>query len=434
MVATKTAAQHSQQQTANAEFLMYAASVPRPTLTGSIASGSAGGGNSPVVWSRQLPVVPRWIDAVELDVTLPYTLTIPAGATVYVSPYAPWSALQNRLTIAGSPPWDYVSLVPFWIDQITRRQNFDPSIGLPDTSTATFADTFLAGLPPAQVQKGTWQFTMGNADLEPGQSINNAGTTAETVTGTISFTATIQLQRRRNQMFGTIPNGDPQDRPDLEMQLSNLVGPQPENSLIQDPNASGATMVLSSAGTVNATYHSKGLDVMPAGVAPATPVVGLGWSINSFQTSVQNNGQIVPVAHTTAMLYQKIIHLLVNNQKSVEADYFGLWVTGEQQNARWEYDAVGLSNFPSYYKRNLDVYGRFLPSGLFLADLVGGDEPQNPSATPYVGVMSPDESYATAFGIAFTPAMTTALRVPSGTSMNGAYIRTYTLGMVEVPY
>lgn len=433
MVATKTSNQHAAEQAANAEFLQYAAHLPRPTLTGSIASGSAGGANSPVVWSRPLPVVPRWVTEIELDVTLPYTLTIPAGATVRVSPYAPWSALQNRLTIAGSPPWDYVSLVPFWLDRVIRRRNFDPAIGVPDQAV-TFADTFLGGLPPAQVDKGSWIFSTGNNTFEPGQAITNGGTAAETITGTLQFVATIKLQRRPDMMFGTIPNGDPQDRPDLEMQLSPLVGPQPENSLVQDINNSGATMVLSSAGTVNATWHSAGLDQLPNGVQPTVPTVGLGWSINSFTTPVQNAGQIIPVAHNTAMLYQCIMQFLVNGQQPIDADYFGLWLTGEQTNARWEYDAVGLNNYASYFKKIKDTYGRWLPQGLHLADLVGGDNPEHPSDTPYIGIMSPDESYAAAFGIAFTPAMSTALRVPAGTNMNGGYIRTYTFGLVEVPY
>lgn len=427
--ATQTASDHATAQAANQEFLTYAASVPRPTILGNIASGATGGANSPVVWSRVLPVVPRWVEAIQLDVSLPYTITVPTGGTGYVSPFAPYSVIQNRFSIAGSPPWDYVSLVAFYLDEITRKQGFDPQRGTIDQAS-TFDRYMFNGLPPQQSDHGPWSFDFGSTSLEPGGTL-----AAGTYTGTLRFTGWIQLQRRRSLMFGMVPNGDPQDRPDLEIQLSPLVGPQPENSLIQDPANAGITASLTGAGTVNATWWSKGLDLLPAGVSPASPTVGLGWSIGSATTSVQNAGQIVQYNHQTSMLYQKIIHILVVNSQVVDADYFGLWLTGEQQNARWEYDAPGLSNFPAYYAMLQRTYQRFLPKGVFVADLVDGEVPFLPQETPYNGAMSPDESYASAFGVPFTPSMATALRIPSSQSISGTtYFRTYTLGMVEVPY
>lgn len=424
MPATKSSAQHSAEQAANATFLQYASSVPQPAILGSIASGSSGGSESPVVWAREIPVAPRWLELIELYVKLPYSITVPAGATVYVSPFAPYSVIQNRLTIAGSPPWDQISLVPFYLDFIARRQNFDLSYPGP-VSTANGG--------AAQQDDGTWSFDMGNTSLVPGQAITNSGTAAETITGTLQFTGLIQLQRRRHAMFGMIPNGNSDDRPDLELQLSPLVGPQPENSLIQDPSASGATASLTAAGTVIAVYRGKSLDVLPSGVAVPNPIVGLGWSINSYTTSVQNAGQVFDIKHRAAMLDQYFWHIVVNDQQPIDADYFGLWLTGESQNARWQYDS-SLNNMQSYWQMIQRHYGRYLPKGVFVADLVGGEIPELPGETPFMGAMSPDESYATAFGVKYTPAQATALRIPTGTTMNGAYIRTYASGYVEVPY
>lgn len=424
MTATKSSNQHQTEQAQNQTFLKYAASVPQPAIIGSIASGSSGGSESPVVWARELPVAPRWVELIELYVKLPYTITVPAGATVYVSPFAPYCSLQNRLTIAGSPPWDQISLVPFFLDFIARRQNFDLSY-LGPVSTANGG--------AAQQDPGTWAFDLGNSDVVPGQPIANSGTSAETITGTLEFTALMQLQRRRHTLFGMIPNGNSDDRPDLQLNLSPLVGPQPENSFIQDPNNSGATMTLSSAGSVTAVWRGKSLDVLPEKVAVPNPIVGLGWSINSYTTSVQNAGQVFSIKHRAAMLFQYIWHIVVNNEQVVDADYFGLWLTGESQNARWQYDS-SLNNMQSYWQMIQRHYGRFLPKGVFVADLVGGEMPELPAETPYVGAMSPDESYANQFGIKYTPAMSTALRIPSGTSMSGAYVRTYSAGYVEVPY
>lgn len=438
-----TATQHAQAQSANQEFLTYASSVPKPSILGSIASGASGGPQYPVVWSRVLPVVPRWVDSIDLFVSLPYTISIPAGATVMVSPFAPYCVLQQKLTIAGSPPWDYVSLVPHYLDQITRRRSWDPSAGplfgqQPLTGGLTPAYTVSGnqqdpGGAGGQAIAETFVFDLGNSNLVPGQTIHNTGTVAQTITGTMTFTARIPLQRQPGATFGMIPNGDPQDRPDLEIFLSPLVGTQPENSLIQDYTNSGATASLTGTGNVYAVWNSKGLDILPAGVKPAAPTVGLGWAINSFTTAVQNSGQTFNINHQAAMLYQKILHILVTDQQVQDGDYFGLWITGEQQNARWEYDSA-QNNIQSYWKMIQEVYGRFLPSGLFVADFVSGVNPDNPAQTPYNGAMSPDESYAAAFGVAFTPAMATALRFPAGTTMTNAYVRTYSMGYVEVPY
>lgn len=430
---------HASIQAANSEFLKYAASMPRPSILGTIASGSSGGAASPVVWARVLPVTPRWVEKIELYCSLPYSLVIPAGATVTISPYFPWCMIQNKFTIAGSPPWDQISMVPFWLDDITSRQGWDPSVigpgntAMPSTATGLANNQGGLGLPPKQVDLGTWGFSTGNALVVPGGTIHNTGTAAETVTGTATFCAEIQLQRRNQFTFGMVPNGDPQDRPDLEVVLSPMVGTQPENSPFQDIAAAGITCTLASAGTVIAVWRSKGLDVLPEGVNPAQPQVGLGWSINSFTSTVQNAGQINETQHRAAMLYQKIFQLLVSGQVAVDPNYIGLWLTGEQQNARWEYDA-SQNSMQSYWNDLLDRYQRLMPLGSCIFDFVGGNIPELPQTSPYMGMMSPDENYAKSFGVAFTPAMETAQRFPSGTTMTSAYVRTYSMGYVEVPY
>jgi hypothetical protein len=415
MTVTKTATQHAAIQESNAEFLAYAASKPSPVQLGTIASGSSGGPSAIVSFAQPLDVVPRWCDEVELYVQLPYTITVPADATCYVSPFGPWATLVNRLTIAGSPPWDQISLVPFYLDDIIRNVAYDPAYPGPAPFTA---DQF----------QGPWSFSIGNDSVVPGQPL-----TAGTYTGTMQFTARIRLQRRLSATFGMIPLGATRDRPKLALSLAPFVGPEFENNFLQDPAASGATMSLTSAGTVIAVWRSKGLDVLPPGIAPPEPTVGLGLEIDSYATGVQNAGQIVKIPHTAAMLYQYVYHILSSGQRPVNSDYFALLLTGETQNARFQYDA-SENNLQSYYSMIHDTYKRYLPTGVLVADMVGGRIPNLPTQTPYVGAMASDQGYAEAFGIAYTPAMETAVRFPAGTTMDTAYIRTYSFGYVEVPY
>ncbi len=432
-VLRKNAQTHQTEQAANALFLRYASSVPEPTVIGTIASGTAGGGTAQVVWNvPQVPVTPTWVERIDLFVQIPYQITVPAGATIYVSPFAPWCMLMNTFTIAGSPPWEQVSLVPFWLNEITRRRRydfFDP--GVPFLTHGTSTPTWGVGQ-----DYGTWEFDTGNANVIPGAAITNSGTAAETIAGTFQFHALIRLKQRRMALFGCVPNGQPKNRPLLQMYLNDLVGGNPENNFIQDPNASGATCVTTAASTIYAVWRSLGTDILPAGVQINNPpVVGLGWTVISQNPAVPNANSLSAgsVQLQTAMLYEKVFTIWVNNEQVVRTDYFGLWWTGQRNNARWEYDA-SLNNFQDYYARTQEIYGRSFPEGVFFSDFQSGDWPEDPSASPYEARMTPDLAYAQAFGIAATPAMQIVGRIPSGTTMKNGYVRTYELGWTEVAY
>lgn len=416
-VLTKNAQQHAAEQAANLEFLSYAGSKPGPVQVGSIASGSAGGSTTGgVTFNPNEPVVvPRWAEEIEIYVELPYSITVPTGATCIVSPFGAWTTLMNKFTIAGSPPWDNISLVPFYLDEIIRRRNWDPTYAGPSPYTA-------------QQDQGTWVYDTGNASVIPGQAL-----AVGTYTGTMKYRARIRLQRRRHTCFGMVPMGAANDRPVLKCYMSTLVGGQPENNFLQDVNNTGVTMTLTSAGTVNLVWRSRGFDQLPQGIAPATPIVGLGLEIDYYTQSVQNANQIVNDPHKSAMLYQYVYNILISNQQVVQTDFFASLLTGETQNSRYTYDASD-NNLQSLFKMYQDRYERFLPKGVYVDDMVGGDIPELPTETPYIAAMASDQGYADAFGIAYTPAMNTAVRFPAGTTMTNAYVATYAFGLVEVPY
>jgi hypothetical protein len=133
------------------------------------------------------------------------------------------------------------------------------------------------------------------------------------------------------------------------------------------------------------------------------------------------------------MAYLKILTLLINDQAQQRADYWSIWDTQEQKSARWEYDA-SQNTFQSYFTNFHEVYRRYPLKGLYVVDNVSGEYPEVPQVTPYNAIMSPDANYAEAFDVAVTPAMTTTIRVPSGTSMTNAYQRVYSKGLVSVAY
>jgi hypothetical protein len=185
-------------------------------------------------------------------------------------------------------------------------------------------------------------------------------------------------------------------------------------------------------------FRSKSLDVLPQTVQQMQqPMVQLGLNVtydNSFQ--IQNAGAILYQYQRTAQIYNTIFHGFVNGNNPaspIDVDYFGLWLTQNQASARWSYDA-SAGTMQDYFSDLFHRYKRYLPKGVFVVDLDNGQVPEIPRETPYNGLMSPDTAYAAAAGVAATPNMATAFRIPAGTAMSGAYAAIWTLGLVRVPY
>lgn len=418
----------AQAQAANlAGWLQYAYTNPWTQLA-TLAAGSAGGASAGLFTLNpsDIPVSPTWCSAIKYQASIGLAVTLPAGASVTVSPYFPFSSLIQALTLAGAPPWNQLELTAWYLDEITSAQDFDPSFaGLGEASPVS------ASTSPYQDDGGNWNL----GGLVPGATLTNSGTSSETTNYTVNFTVRQQLQRRRHLGFGLIPFGDNENRPQQQLLLSPTVGTNPEQNSFINASSAGVSVVTQGNSTVKIVYELRGIDItgaLPKGVS-ASPTASFGLQVDSSSPSIQNAGSIRYFQHKTAMLYEKIHHLLINDELPIRADYFGLWITNVQQNSRWAFDA-SQNTFQDYYEMVHERYQRYLPKGEFVADLASGDIPQFPNATPYVGQMTPDVALATSLGIAPTPAMSTAIRVPSGTTMSGAYARVYSFGLVPVPY
>jgi hypothetical protein len=412
---------HIDQQSANLAYFLKWARTKNVNIVGTVPNGALGGTNaSNVAFTSEIPVIPMWATAMVLEITLPISLVVPAGATARISPYFPYSSMLMQLLLAGSPPWDQISLVPWWLDEITSQRFFDPTMIGPTSA------------PSAQEDPGP--FVYSHAGFTPGGTIVNGGGSAATTTGTVTFRVRVRLQRKPKLLFGAIPLGDPENRPQLKMQLAALVGPNPEANPFQDTAGAGITASLSGVGTVNVEFEGRSLDVLPPGLDQIpTPIVGMGVAVNYGTKGPLLAGALSEVPLSAAMLYQKNFHLLVNNQQGQRADYFGKWLTGEQQSARWEYDAA-QGTFNQYYEKMQKRYNRFFPVGCYIDDMVSGDNADDPAGSPYEAEMTPDTGYAAEFGIAATPAWQNALRIPVGTALTAPYVATYNFGLVNVPY
>ena len=426
------------------------------TIQGTVPAGS-GAAAAQVTWNQQVPIIPAYCTNIFLNIQTVIKLTFAAnGDHCYISPYAPYSGWNNQLTLGGAPPWAPTELTPWYLDSLTCKTDYDPSFpGLGGANSGYPTSNFLSNV--LDLGQAGWINTIGSAapatsltaaattdNINPGQYIvNTSGGVNATLTLTCNFQVQMRLQRKRHLLWGAIPFGDPENRPNNIMQMLPLVGTQPEQCMFVSPPANSApiTAVLTQAGTVNATYELAYIDLLPNNVQVPEPTVGFGLQLTASTTSGMTAGSYALVTHRTAQAYTSIHHILVNGgvgatpayAKPIQSNYFALWDDQDPQSARWTYDTT-TNTFQQYFDKFHREKRRYPVIGQYLADFENGVFPEIPSVDPYDAIMSPDATYAAAFNVPVTPAMTTALRIPSTVTTVNPYIRTYSFGLVKVPY
>lgn len=426
------------------------------TVQGTVPSGS-GAAAAQVTWNQQVPIIPAYCVSLHLNIQQSIKLTFAAnGDKCYISPFAPYSGWNNQLTLGGAPPWAPTELTPWYLDTIGAHVNYDPSYpGYGGANSGFPSSNFFNEI--LDLGQSGWVNTIGSAapassliaaattdNLNPGLLVTNtSGGVDATLTLNATFSVQMRLQRKRHLLWGAIPFGDPENRPNNIMQLLPLVGSNPEQCMFVSPstNSAAITATLNGAATVNATYELQYVDLLPAGVQVPEPTVQFGLQLTASTTSGMTAGSYATVTHRTAQAYTDIHHLLIDGgaggthvyPQPIQADYFGLWDDQDPQSARWQFDKT-TNTFQQYFDQTHRRRRVYPLKGQYTADFENGVFPEIPSVDPYDGIMSPDATYAQAFGIPVTPAMTTALRIPSGTTTVNPYIRTYSFGLVKVPY
>ncbi len=426
------------------------------TIQGTVPAGS-GAAATNVTWVSPIPVVPAYCVNLHLNIQQTLKVTFAAnGDKCFISPYAPYSGWNNQITLGGAPPWSPTELTPWYLDSMACHVNYDPSYpGLGGANSGFPATNFFSNI--LDLGQAGWINTIGSAapatslvaaattdNLNPGVLVTNtSGGVDATLTLNAVFSVQMRLQRKRHMLWGAIPFGDPENRPNNLMQLLPLVGSNPEQcTFVNVPgNTASITAVTVGVTTVNATYELQYIDLLPQGVQVPQPSVGFGLQLTASTSSGFTAGSYIPITHRTAQAYTSIYLLLINGGTGatpayptpIQADYFGLWDDQDSQSARWQFDKVN-NTLQQYFDQYHRIKRQYPLKGVYNADFEDGVYPEIPSVDPYDAIMSPDATYAAAFGIPVTPAMTTSLRVPAGTVLASPYVRVYTYGLVKVPY
>lgn len=403
---------------------------------------SNAGGSTAFTWDNPVQDYSAWATEIELLCNIHVTVTTPASQGYTWSPFTPYNMLTVSLLIGGSESIPPVTLVPFWLDEITSKGNgFDPMNYGPSNPVAG------PTIPAVWLDDGS-SVTNGSGSpaaalpITPGAAYTNSTTVAVVQNYNFIWYSRMILARnlyarRQENLVGAIPLGDPSSRPLLNVKLSSLVGIQPENNPIVSAGAGvTATSASTNAPLVRAQWAARTLDQLPQSLAGGIPtpqvMMALELDTNSGY-AVPNAGQFAMLQMRTSMLYHKRFEILVNNQATQDPDYTALWYSAARSNARYEFDALG-NNLPAKYRQYQRRYGRFLPNGVTVHDFIGGSVPEVPMFTPYKGLVTPSVALANLANIKPYPAAQTVTRIPSGTSLTNAYATTYDFGLVPVAY
>lgn len=407
-------------------------------------------------WDTPTQDYAAWCTSIDLMCSIPVTITIPAGQGYTISQFAPFTLLQASLLIGGSESIPPISLVPFWLDEITQRgDGYDPAAYGPLNASNQVTIPVSGGTTSANWQNdGSGGYQQGtttptsevlgwNFPVAPGTVYTNSTTASVTQNYTFTFYSRILLARnlffrKVENLAGAVPMGDPASRPLLNLKLSpTLVGTQPENCFLTNAGA-GVTVTggASTAPFVRAQWTSRTLDQLPPSLQGGIPtpqvLMALEVDTNSGY-AIPNAGQFAKLQIRSAMIYHKRFHVVVNDQQPTDPDYSGLWYSDSQANARYAFDAQS-NTLQNYYRKVQRTYGRYLPKGVVVQDYIGGDYPLSPRETPYRGLITPSVSLAGLANLKPYPAAQSVVRLASGTTMSNAYATTYDFGLVPVAY
>ena len=398
---------------------------PKPfAISGTLASGATGGSTSNIAWQQPIPTQPSFCQYIDYEITVPVALTLAAGESVTVSPFAPYSAFSQSLSIGGSNPWQLIELLPWALDAVERRINY--GIDYPGLGDNT-------GYYASVLDQGPNAPNIGQAgSLTPGATITNSGTAVVTNDYTITFKVRQWLGMMQKSMWGYVPFGDTANEIVNNLQLNPLVGTNPTQSLFYNSTSTSNTAATNGTTTAIAVYALRTPTLAYPSIPVTNPLIEFGRKLERRNVNTTAPGAQDYQKHTTGMLYTSMHHIALANNVPTELTYFARWVSEVSEGALAEYNAQ-LNTFNEYFTEYHSKYQRYPYKGQYSFDLTRGTYPPDPTLTPSIDIMTPSQTYATAFDIPVTPAMSTAWQFPTGAT-SPLQVVMYDFGLVEVPY
>ena len=357
------------------------------------------------------------------------TVTLAAGATATLSNYYPFNLLDVQNSVGGVVQQGFKTYLHY-LEMLTRQEDGgDP------------AYVGEGGAGSNDVSSAIWDLSHS-----PGSTIGSSSSTAtQTVTVTFTYWFRFYFQQNpvdKNTMYGEMPLGSPTFRPKITLtQPKDLVSNDPWLSPVVYTGTDSVTATLSGI-TGTAVWMANNIPVLPVDVngkanpaipANMVPTIGMArFTATDVPTSVAL-GTVNRFNHRVAMVYHKIFHNVVVSSapNTAKVTNFQLATNSANDGIIWQYDDPNLA---SYHVRNLRKYGRYLPSGVLVADFQSGHLAKSQEGSEF---MTPDQTLATQFNLPLTPTMQTGITLAtSATPASGTInmISEDSVGLQNVSY
>ena len=362
----------------------------------------------------------RYID-VFLNATL--TVSLPSGATAQLSDYFPFNQFKTSNSVGGVTQQGFATY-DHYLEMITRDEDGgDP------------AYVGEGGAAGNDVSDSIW--SLSNS---PGSTIgSSSSTSAQTVTVTSKFWYRFYFQQNpvdKNTLYGCMPLGSPTFRPEFHLNIAdNLVSNNQFLSTVVNTTPANAVTATLTDVSGTAVWSALNVPVLPVDVnnkpnpvipANMVPTIGMARFTTDLSPEAINLGSSNPFYHRVAMIYHKIFHNVVVSSaaNTTNVTNFRLATNAANDGIIWEYDDPNLA---SYQVLNLRRYGRYLPSGVLLADFQSGHLPKSQEGSEF---MTPSQQLAQAFNLPLTPTMQTSITLSTAASPASGTIDYLDMGAV----
>ena len=398
----------------------------RPKLYNRSISQSASGSTLTIEPITEVSGYARYAD---FFISTDLNVKLPAGDTATLSEYFPFNLLDVKNSVGGVVQQGYKTY-NHYLEMLTREENGgDP------------AYVGEGGAGGNDVSSSIWDLSNN-----PGSSIGSSSSTAsQSVTVNAKYWFRFYFQQNpvdKNSMYGCMPLGSPTFRPQLTLSIpDSLVSNNPWLSpVVYTGSGSVSATISNTTGTV--VWMANNIPVLPVDVngkpnpnipANMVPTIGMARFTATHIPDGVPLGASIPFNHRVAMIYHKIFHNVVVNSKAntTNVQKFYLSTNGADDGVIWKYDDPNLA---SYHVRNLRKYGRYLPSGVLVADFQSGHLAKSQEGSEF---MTPDQTLAAAFNLPLTPTMQTGIQLASSASPgSGAvnFISQDSIGLQNVSY
>lgn len=293
----------------------------------------------------ELDSVPGYASSIDLSLYLNINLAYTVAPSL--SQFAPYNFFNNVQISLGGGPFQRVSPYFYYLREIVMNETWTP-----DSSLKSFAysSTTEYSLPAVAAGDNFWRFNVR-----------------------------VPLQTQYGSVKGLLPLGTSSVKAKIRLTVASTLHGTDQylNPLY------GGTAVTATLGTAQTSYITPNINFF---TTPATradvpnPMVGHVLNVQERATAFVGAGALTPIKFPDPFRYLRLWHIVIDGTGApVTTPVTNFELDLSPGYPQYNYNSVG--SLQSYFYKSRRAYGTDLPTGVFVFDLWGGNDPKNPNGT-----------------------------------------------------